>query len=282
MAHISETIQKRYSCRSFAQIPVDESTLQALRESVETPQKGPFGNTPRFVLISMGTLPRAEWKKLGTYGVIKNANLFLAGMIVPAPMATQDYGFCKEKLILKATELGLNTCWLGGTFAISAFGRAAGMRRNELLPTVAAIGYAAKQKSLTERLMRGIAGSDHRLPWKELFFYGNAEAPLSPEEAGLYREALENVRLAPSASNKQPWRIVYEKEQKAFLFYLSRAAGYRYLRNISLQEIDIGIAMSHFELTARESDLSGHWRIDESAPQMKSWEYTASWQIENL
>jgi len=278
MPHISDAIQRRYSCRSFAYTSVEESTLQTFREAVQTPRKGPFGNTPRFVLISMETFPGEEWKKLGTYGVIKNANLFLAGMIIPAPGATQDYGYCKEELILKATELGLNTCWLGGTFAISAFGRAAGMHRNELLPTIAAIGYAAQKRSLTERLMRGIAGSDHRLPWKELFFSGNARTPLSPEEAGSYREALENVRLAPSASNKQPWRIIYNKEQKAFLFYLSRAAGYRYLRNVSLQEIDMGIAMCHFELTARGSNLSGQWRIDESAPQMKSWEYTASWQ----
>ncbi|HLZ20435.1 MAG TPA: hypothetical protein VKO67_12510, partial [Smithellaceae bacterium] len=71
MPHVSETIRKRYSCRSFAQTPVEESTLLVFRETVEKPQKGPFGNTPRFVLISMENLPGAEWKKLGTYGVIK-------------------------------------------------------------------------------------------------------------------------------------------------------------------------------------------------------------------
>lgn len=277
MAHISETIQKRYSCRSFSGEPVDESVLNTFREELAVPQKGPFGNTPRFVLISMGSLPDEEWKKLGTYGVIKRAHLFLAGMIIPAPMANQDYGYCKEKLILQATDLGLNTCWLGGTFAISAFGRAAGMNRNELMPTVAPVGYAARHKSLRERVMRGIAGSDHRLPWKELFFSGDDETPMAPEAAGLYREALENIRLAPSASNKQPWRIVYDPHRDAFLFYLLRATGYKYLRNVSLQEIDMGIAMCHFDLTVGELGLSGSWRIDESAPQRKSWEYTASW-----
>lgn len=280
MSPISEIIRQRYSCRSYADTPVDASVLQNFRQLVSAPQKGPFGNTPRFVLISMDKLPCEEWKKLGTYGVIRNAHLYLAGMISPAPMSTEDYGYCKEKLILKATELGLNTCWMGGTFAISAFGRAAGMRRNELLPTVTPIGYAAKRRSLTERVMRGIAGSDQRRPWSALFFNGGIPTPLAPEEAGTYREALDNVRLAPSASNKQPWRIVYEPGRNTFLFYLSRAFGYHHMRDVSLQEIDMGIAMCHFELTVQELGLSGSWQQDDSAPEIKSLEYMASWQAE--
>ena len=230
MMSISEIIRKRYSCRSYSGTYIEDSVLQAFNPYVTAPQSGPFGQKPRFALITMDSLPAEEWKKLGTYGVIKNARLFLAGMISPAPMATQDYGYCKEKLILKATELGLSTCWLGGTFAISNFAKAAGMQRNELLPTITPIGYAAEHRSFRERLMRGFADSDHRLPWPELFFNGNRATPLTHEAAGVYSEALENVRLAPSASNKQPWRIIYEKDRKAFLFYVSRAAGYRYLQ----------------------------------------------------
>ncbi len=280
MTPISEIIRKRYSCRSYSGRSVEDSVLQTFKQHIDAPGSGPFGQKPRFSLMTMDTLPAEEWKKLGTYGVIKNARLFLAGMISPAPLATQDYGYCKEKLILKAAQLGLSTCWLGGTFAISAFGRAAGMRRNELLPTITPIGYAAEHRSLRERLMRGFAGSDHRLPWPELFFEENAAKPLSPEAAGVFKEALENVRLAPSASNKQPWRIVYQPDRKTILFYLSRATGYRHIRNVSLQEIDMGIAMCHFELTVKELGVAGSWRQDDSAPQIKSWEYMASWQAD--
>jgi len=278
MTPISEIIHQRYSCRSYADTPIEDAVVRKFSDLAAATHQGPFGNKPRFVLISMDALPREEWKKLGTYGVIKNARLFLAGMISPAPMATCDYGYCKEKLILTATELGLCTCWLGGTFAISAFGRAAGMHRNELLPTISPLGYAADHKSLTERVMRRFAGSDHRLPWAELFFDGNTDTPLSPEKADVYGEALENVRLAPSASNKQPWRIVRDESQKSFTFYLSRTVGYRKMRDVSLQDIDMGIAMCHFELTARELRLTGNWRQNESAQVIKSWEYIASWQ----
>ena len=278
MTSISEVIRQRYSCRSYSDDPVDDSVLKTLQQAVSAPQTGPFGNKPRFALISMAALPVKEWKTLGTYGVIKNARLYLTGMITPAPMAPEDYGYCKEKLILTATELGLSTCWLGGTFAISAFGHAAGMRRNELLPTVSPIGYAAPRRSLTDRVMRGFAGSDHRLPWNQLFFKNSDQSTLSAEEAGAYREALENIRLAPSASNKQPWRIVYDKSRDTFLFYLSRAIGYRHLRDVSLQEIDIGIALCHFDLTVKALGIAGRWLLDESASAVKSWEYVASWQ----
>jgi hypothetical protein len=152
------------------------------------------------------------------------------------------------------------------------------MRRNELLPTISPIGYAAEHRSLTERFMRRFAGSDHRLPWKDLFFDGNSKTPLSSEKAGEYGEALENVRLAPSASNQQPWRIVYDDQQKTFSFYLSRTIGYRKLRDVSLQEIDMGIAMCHFELTVAELGLTGKWRQNETAPEIKPWEYITDWQ----
>jgi len=280
MTPVSDIIRRRFSCRSYENKPLDDDLLRTFRQAVEASAPGLFGNAPRFVLIEMDELPRDVWKKLGTYGVIQNARLYLAGMIRPAPMATVDYGYCKEKLILKATELGLGTCWLGGTFAISAFGQAAGRQRDELMPTVSPVGYAAGRRSLTERLLRGFAGSDHRLPWTELFFSGNASTPLTVETAGPYAEALENVRLGPSASNKQPWRIIGEREQNAFSFYLSRSAGYRHLRDVSLQEIDMGIAMCHFDRTVNELGIAGIWRQEETAPEENAWEYMATWRAE--
>ena len=112
MTPVSEIIRRRYSCRSYADRPVEDTVLQTLRTAVSAPQEGPFANRPRFVLLAMEALSRAEWIKLGTYGVIHNARLFLAGMIGPAPLAMVDYGYCKESLSVTATGLGLTTCWL--------------------------------------------------------------------------------------------------------------------------------------------------------------------------
>jgi len=59
------------------------------------------------------------------------------------------------------------------------------------------------------------------------------------------------VRIAPSASNKQPWRIV--KIEGAWHFFLERTKGYgdgiifKLLKLADIQRLDMGIAMCHFE-----------------------------------
>jgi nitroreductase len=278
MNQISDIIKKRRSCRSYSNKPIEDKILQNLSALIEAPHIGPFGNQPRFKLVGMNTSEPQEWKKLGTYGVIKNARLFLVGVVKKAAMAEEDYGYCKEKLILKATELGLCTCWIGGTFSTGTFARAVNLQKEELLPSVSPLGYAADQKSLTEKVMRRFAGSDHRKSWPEIFFAGNLSTPLNELQAGKYAPVLENVRLAPSASNKQPWRILYDSDRNIFHFYLVRTLGYKMLREASLQDIDLGIAMSHFDLTTKELGVQGKWQKDDLAPKEKSPEYIASWQ----
>lgn len=53
-----------------------------------------------------------------------------------------------------------------------------------------------------------VLGADTRFPFETLSFRNTFQEPLFPESAGRFRDALEMVRLAPSAGNKQPWRIV--------------------------------------------------------------------------
>jgi hypothetical protein len=180
-------------------------------------------------------------------------------------------------LILQATALGLGTCWLAGTFNAGGFARAINLQEGEVLPTISPVGYPADQKSFTEKIFRRIAGSDHRKPWSELFFADNFSRPQTEENVGIYATALANLRLAPSASNKQPWRILQDTVNNSFHFYLERAFGYT-LREIPIQDIDMGIAMCHFELTVRELGKNGKWLMDLNAPKANSWDYIVSWQ----
>ena len=48
---------------------------------------------------------------------------------------------------------------------------------------------------------------------------------------------------------------------------------------MDLQRLDLGIAMSHFELTARELSLSGRWekRPPSLSPLPERTEYVQSW-----
>jgi nitroreductase len=280
MPTITEIIKKRFSCRTYADKPIDDETLRKLKEIMNSLPAGPFGSKPRFTLVIADSSSPQEWKKLGTYGVIKNARLFVAGSIKDTVNAMEDYGYCKELLILRATELGLGTCWLGGTFSSSSFARAVDLQKDELLPTVTPIGYPAQRKSLAEKVMRGVNGSDKRKPWSDIFFTGNFSTPLKQEQAGIYAEALENVRIAPSATNKQPWRVLYAAKRSAFHFYIARTFSYKLMGMFSLQDIDLGIAMSHFALTMQELGIKGEWLADATAPQEKPLDYIVSWQCE--
>jgi nitroreductase len=278
---ITEIIKKRFSCRTYADKPIEEETLQKLKKIINSVPTGPFGGKPRLELFAAASSSPQEWKQFGTYGVIKNARLFVVGAIRNTANSMEDYGYCKEFFVLQATELELGTCWMGGTFSASSFAKAINLKEGESLPSISPIGYPAQRKSLAEKMMRGVAGSDKRKPWSGLFFTDNFFTPLTQRQAGIYARALENVRLAPSASNKQPWRVLYYAKQNIFHFFIARAFSYKLIGIVSLQDIDLGIAMSHFALTLREMDIKGKWRVDSNVPKEKSLDYIVSWQGEN-
>ncbi len=189
-----------------------------------------------------------------------------------------------EQAILEATALGLGTCWLGGNFTQSSFAKRINKAADEIVPAVSSVGYADAGSRTRDRLRQKVQ-ADHRLPWESLFFDGDFDTPLTPGSAGVYAEALEMLRLAPSASNKQPWRVI--RDGPRWHFYCQRTPGYGkgtaifiLLHIADLQRLDIGIAMCHFELTARQQGLPGGWVSADPglAPVDKNTLYISTWQ----
>ena len=147
---ITEIIRERFSCRSYLDRPIEEAKQQRLREMMESLRAGPFGSPLRFQLAAAGEEDRNSLRGLGTYGFIKGASGFIIGATRPAPMNLEDYGYALERLVLLATELGLGTCWLGGSFTRSGFARKIGAAKDEQIPAVASIGYIADPQQATE------------------------------------------------------------------------------------------------------------------------------------
>jgi len=76
-----------------------------------------------------------------------------------------DLGFCMESIILKATKLGLETCWLGGTFKRAAFASKMDLAdEEEILPAITPVGYAATETPLEQRLAQFKSGSKKDSP----------------------------------------------------------------------------------------------------------------------
>ena len=280
---VTEIIQQRFSCRTYLRQPIDKHSRQRLDAYTAAQKIGPFGGKARFELIAGKDDDLKELKSLGTYGFIKGATGFIVGATTADTKHLEDFGYLLQKIILYATDLDLGTCWLGGTFTKSSFAQKISVREGEMVPSVAAVGHIAKKPRRIDSIIRKGANADKRRPWEQLFFNADFNSPLTRQMAGDYAIPLEMVRLAPSASNKQPWRVV--KDGSRWHFYLLRTSGYQERRLVKfftvadLQRIDMGISMCHFELSAREIGLQGEWVVDEPRidKPVELTEYTASW-----
>ncbi len=280
---VTELARERFSCRSYRPEALGEPQRSALQALLSSLQKGPFGAAVRLRLLSATPEDPDLLRGLGTYGFIKGATGFVVGAVGRGERELEDYGYCMERAILGATALGLGTCWLGGSFTKSRFAKAIAAARDETVPAVAAIGWAAQGSE--DGVIRRRVGGHARLPGSALFFEEDFGAPLTPERAGPLAPALETVRLAPSASNKQPWRIV--RRDGAWHFFLQRTPHYGrgtlvnlVLRVADLQRVDLGIAMCHFEAAAQECNLEGSWGLDAPGIRLPDsrTEYVATWR----
>ncbi len=278
---IAVIIKKRRSCRTYKKESIETKIQENLNKFLKESHMSPFNSIIRFQLIASEENDSTALKGLGTYGFIKNSPAFIVGAVKNTDRAMEDYGYLMEKIILKATEMNLGTCWLGGSFRKSRFAEKISATKSEIVPAVVSIGYSAESQRNFEKFSRARMGSDKRKPWESLFFRNDFSTALSKNDADPYGQLLEMVRLAPSADNSQPWRIIRDEKIQAFHFYLQRAkvtsALEKVLRLSDLQKIDMGIAMCHFELTSWEAGLTGKWIDSDPLIKNDKVEYVISW-----
>ena len=279
-----ELIRQRISIRSYRLDPIPDQILAALEDFIEVLPPGPFGSKPRFELTAAAEEDPESLKGLGTYGFIRDPQGFLLGAGTTKSGAMEDFGYLMELVGLRAVDLGLGTCWLGGTFNRSRFARIINLEEDEIIPSILSLGLSAEQPGPAEKAIRLAARADRRQPWSELFFLNSPAQPLAETAAGDYRIPLEMVRLGPSASNKQPWRVL--RTGQDWHFYLERTPNYppgiaRSLLGVpDLQRIDLGIALAHFSLSAVQIGLSGSWQVlpADRVPVHPRWEYLITWK----
>jgi hypothetical protein len=249
-----------------------------IRQFISTLCNPPFGSQIRLVLADA---PRQGFGKVrGTYGVVTGASSFLIGVLKRSERCFLDYGYLFEAAILDITSLGLGTCWMGGTFDRTFFSEMAQPLPDEIIPSMSPVGVIAQKRSPIDTMFALTAGSRKRKPWSSLFFQDSFGSPLHEGAAQSYALPLEMIRLAPSASTKQPWRIVMN--ETGFPFFLARTFGYSMLfKDVDLQGIDLGIAMFHFEQTIEELGLQGSWSVlpPGITPLPARTEYVVSWVI---
>lgn len=274
---VTEVIRSRNSARTYNGKPLTEEHRARLNAYMEDLQERANLGL-RLRLIDSDIALRESGARLGTYGVIKGASSFIVPAVTADTSEIEWFGYWFEHLILFAASLGLGTCWMAMTLNRNAFAKAVALEKPEILPIVTPVGYSKNGLRPIDGIFRLAARSWSRKDWQEIFFDGDFSKPLKETAAGDYAEALETLRLAPSASNHQPWRVV--KENDTFHFWLQRTKGYRDKYDYDIQRLDVGIAMCHFELTLREQGIDGAWVRHQLPPVMLPADtvYIISWE----
>ncbi len=270
---VEKTVMDRSSVRTYENRGLSTNEKDQLNTYIDN-LTNPFSIDVTFRLLEKTV--SADGEKLGTYGVIKGAENYIGASAADKELALEALGYSFENLILYATSLGLGTCWLGGTFNRSGFAAAMNLKEGDLFPCISPVGYPTGKKRTLESVMRWVAKSGQRKEWNELFFKQEFSQPLTKVEAGDFAFPLEMVRLAPSAVNKQPWRIVQDKD--TYHFYLTRTLK-KDNEKIDLQRVDIGIAACHFHLAALEKGLPGKFQklVEPEIQSTDQVQYIFSW-----
>jgi len=267
MKNIEALMRARRSVRSFdgAVAGEDMEKLLALIAEVDNP----YGLPIEYKLLD------AEKQKLGC-PVVVGTEMFIGAKMKAEPHFNEAVGYSFEKLLLGALSMGIGSVWICGTMDRPAFEKAMELGEGEVMPCISPLGYPAKKMSLRESMMRKGIKADERKAFEELFFDGSFDAPLTQEKAGNLVYPLEMVRLAPSAVNKQPWRVVHT--DNTVHFYLKRSKGFNG-GTIDMQKIDMGIALCHFDLAAKEAGLAPRFVQSDPGLAAEGLEYIASYQI---
>ncbi len=276
---ITDIIKQRSSWRTYSNQLLEDDTKKKINNILVCKDfKSPFSDIAgkcRFELISVPEFAPDERKKLGTYWLIKGAQEFVVGAIEKSDYYKENYGYIMEAIILAATDLDLGTCWLGETFNKSLFSIKVNCQKNEIVPAITPIGYTPEKRRTKEKVIRAFTKADSRLPWNKIFFEKSFSIVLPRETTGRFETLLEMVRLAPSAGNKQPWRVLKEKDRDKFHFYVKSSQQKVYNTFVN---IDIGIAVCHFDLTAKKIGIEGTWEFlnpDINTPE--ELKYIISW-----
>lgn len=266
MSALETAIRNRRSVRTFD----GKGLLPADKEKLETFIAGladPFQKNITYQFLS------AKEQGLNS-PVLSGEKIYLAGKVKKGKFADVAFGYSFEQIVLFAQQEGIATVWIAGTMNRGAFEQAVELQPDEIMPAVTPLGYEAKM-SLKETMMRKGVKADLRHAFSEIFFQEDFQTPLE-EDGSAVCKALEMVRLAPSAVNKQPWRAVVSGNTVHFFEHKDK--GYDQGEKGDLQKVDVGIGLAHFDLMMKDQGISGTiTEKDPGLPLPADTEYIISW-----
>ncbi len=204
-------MKNRHSVRQYLDKPLSGEVLAALEEEIR------LCNQESGLHIQLvKDEPKAFDSFMAHYGKFSGVKNYIALVGKKSKDLDEVCGYYGERLVLRAQELGLNTCWVAMTY--SKIPGAFQVDSGEKLTVVIAIGYGA------------VRGAAHKS--KEETAVSNVSAD-SPE---WFRKGVQAALLAPTAMNQQKFQLLYQDGK------VTAKAGMGFYA-----KVDLGIVKYHFE-----------------------------------
>lgn len=216
---IMEAMAKRHSVRQYTDEPIDKNTLDALKDEIAA------CNEEGALSIQLVTNePKAFSSFMAHYGKFSGVTDYIALIGKKSRDLDERCGYYGQRIVLKAQQLGLNTCWVALTY--KKVPDAFIVNDGEKLVVVIALGYGKTQgedrKSKMPQEVSNIDGSSPR--W--------------------FRSGVAAALLAPTAMNQQKFYLTLSDDKVT----AKAKAGF-------YTKLDLGIVKYHFELGAGKDNF---------------------------
>lgn len=211
---LMEAIKERHSVRQYTDKKIDAAIISELRDEIDT------CNREGDLHIQLVTdEPRAFDSFMAHYGKFSGVSNYIVLVGKKGDKLDEMCGYYGERIVLKAQQLGLNTCWVAMTYKKipSAFK----VDKGEKLTVVISLGYGKTQ---------GVA---HTVKTAEEVSNIGADSP------EWFRAGVEAALLAPTAMNQQKFKFIYDAGKVS----VKSGVGF-------YTKIDLGIAKYHFEIAS--------------------------------
>lgn len=240
-----EAIEKRISCRAYQDKKPDAAIITSLTEMVDALNQA-SGLHIQLICADGTDKPML---RLGASMFDGPAYVYAAMIGGKDDLSAEKIGYYGEKLVLYATQLGLGTCWVAGTYDPKSV--CAEIGPDEKLWDVIPIGVPVEKTPLKQKMIRAGIRARDRKPDQ----FVEADQPFDQLPAWM-QQAVKAVRLGPSAVNQQPVNITYKNG-------VITARLWKNARGLSFN--DLGIAKYQFEAAAESCGVTGSWTFGDGA-----------------
>lgn len=270
-------IENRRSVRAFTDRKVPFAEMEKLKNYYT-------GSVRRLVpeletqLYFFGTDTREALEGAAGYNqFLVGAPQYMVLLSAPGAMAAENSGFIMEDLVLKVTDLGLDSCWV--TFTDSeTIKDALGIESELDVAAIVAFGYGEKTTRRLRLNIHSMSNVDviakrrYAEPKRSIYdmAFLNAWGQIRglDDHIGFYDdvlwEALHAASLAPSYLNRQAYGFLFHNGQVSLV---RRPDGYTTVHD---GKLSLGIVLHHFTVVAEEWLGKLNWRFgaQESYPEL--------------